>query len=61
MYNIWKAIKPFSLSPFSDFDRVSAEEAKSECVSQADDGPGDDDHATAVCCLQTSESCREVM
>lgn len=53
-------MKHFSLSPFSDFDRVSAEEAKSESVSQADDGPGDDDHATAVCRLQTSESCREV-
>lgn len=48
----------FSL--FSDFDRVSAEEAKSECVSQADDGPGDDDHPTTGSRLQTSEPCREV-
>ncbi|CAF93348.1 unnamed protein product, partial [Tetraodon nigroviridis] len=40
-----------------DFVRVSAEEAKSECVSQADDGPGDDHHPTAGFRLQTSEPC----
>lgn len=55
-----KAVEHFLSPSFSDVDRVSAEEEKSECVSQADDGPGDDDRATAGSCLQTSEPCREV-